>query len=78
MLFSILNNRNSSTDDFYKYEKCALIIADFSKKYCEIYTSTDELKKDSLVSKKFSLELQDLSLDTFIKDILESHKERFK
>lgn len=75
--FTALNNRTSSTDDFYKYEKCALIIADFSQEPCKIYTSTKELKEDKLVSKKFSLELKELSFDVFTKDILKAYKKRF-
>lgn len=75
--FTALNNRQSDSEDLHMYERCALVIADFSKSPCKIYSSTDELKKDKLVSSNFSLELRDISFEGFTRDILSAYNSRF-
>lgn len=76
--FTAINGRNDSSDDIYKYERCALIIVDFSHEEPIIYNSTDMLKRDGLVSPSFPLELADISYDNFIEDLLEIYNQRFK
>lgn len=77
--FTSLNRRKDHTDsnEVFKYERCALIIVDFSKTPCKIYTNTEELKVDNLVSKDFSLELHDISFDHCISDLLTVYSQRF-
>lgn len=74
--FCAINNRMSENDDDYKYEKCCLLIVDFSKKNPIIYNTTDELKRAKLLDENFKLELQDISYDCFIKDLLQKYNER--
>lgn len=83
--FTALNNRAAYGHDeskgiiieAEKYEKIALLIVDFSKSPIKLYNSTEELKEDKLVNENFSLELEDLSFNIFIKSLLEIYEERF-
>lgn len=75
--FSAINDRVSSEDDEYKYERCALLIVDFSKEIPKIYNTTEELKEDGLISDDFDLELGDISFPNFVEDILHKYSERF-
>lgn len=74
--FCAINNRISENDDDYKYEKCCLLIVDFSKKKPIVYSTTDELKRAKLLDENFKLELQDISYDCFIEDLLQKYNER--
>ncbi len=76
--FSAINNRLNKDDDEYKYERCALLIVDFSKEKPVIYNTTDELKKDGLIDNDFDLELEDISFLSFAEDILKKYGERFE
>ncbi len=75
--FSAINDRVNSEDDEYKYERCALLIVDFSKEIPKIYNTTEELKEDGLISDDFDLELGDISFLNFVEDILHKYSERF-
>lgn len=75
--FSAINNRINDDDDEYKYEKCCLLVVDFSKNKPVIYNTTLELKRDGLISEDFDLELYDISFINFTKDILKKYEERF-
>jgi hypothetical protein len=81
--FSAINNRTNIYADFHKYEKCVLLIVDFSLKDEEgnpkpkLYSSTEELKADGLVNKDFDTELAELSFETFIDELLKEYDKRF-
>lgn len=75
--FSAINNRINDDDDEYKYEKCCLLVVDFSKNKPVIYNTTLELKRDGLISEDFDLELYDISFINFTKDILKKYEEKF-
>ncbi len=75
--FSAINNRLNSDDDEYKYERCALLIVDFSKETPIIYNSTSELKEANLIASDFSLELSSLSFSNFVSDLLNKYESRF-
>ncbi|MCY6355874.1 hypothetical protein [Clostridium sp. ZS2-4] len=75
--FSAISGRKDSTDDNYKYERVALIIVDFSPNIPIVYTNTSQLKQDELVSKNFNLELENISIKNFTKDILNIYNQRF-
>ncbi|MGL5066982.1 MAG: hypothetical protein ACRC6T_04025 [Sarcina sp.] len=74
--FNALNNRKNVDDNIYKYEKCTLIIVDFSKDIPKIYNTTQELIDDNLISSEFNIELKELSYENFFKDILSTYKSR--
>ena len=76
-MFQAINERSSSEVDDYKYERSCLLIVDFRKKNPKLYSTTEELKKDNLVSKDFSLDFSKLSINNFAKDILAIYKKRF-
>lgn len=61
--FSELNGYNSSNIETepFKYNHAGLLIVDFRKAVPKIYTTTDELKKDMLISHDYELELADIS-----------------
>ena len=76
--FNEINNRASGGDD-YKYERCALLIVDFSEKEPKLYKNNKELLNDRLISKSFAglINYQDLSLDGFAEALLHEYKYRF-
>lgn len=76
--FSAINNRLNSEDDDYKYERCALLIVDFSKEVPKVYNTTKELQDDGLIANDFDLEFSDISFANFIEDILQKYSERFE
>lgn len=61
--FSELNGYNSSNikKEPFKYNHAGLLIVDFNKDIPKIYTTTDELKRDKLVSQNYELELAEIS-----------------
>ena len=75
--FTALNNRKDVKKDEFKYERVALLIIDFSKKNPIIYTKTSELKASGLVKSNFNLELEDVSITNFSKDLIDVYDSRF-
>ncbi len=76
--FTAINDRVNSDDDEYKYERCALLIVDFSKEIPKIYNTTSELIEDGLISDDFDLELEDISFVNFVEDLLNKYSNRFE
>lgn len=75
--FAALNMRASQRDDDFKYERVALIIADFSQNPIKIYNSTQELKDDELLPANSSATMDNLNYDGFVKRLLEVYEKRF-
>lgn len=75
--FNTLNNRNDIIDEYWKYERVALIIVDFSQQTPQIYHNTQELIANNLVPQHFPLDYSSLSYDTFTRDLLAKYNERF-
>lgn len=75
--FSSISGRAGSAGDLYKYERCALIIVDFSQNPPKLYHNTQELIDDNLVRKDFSIEYADISYDKFISKVLSVYNSRF-
>lgn len=75
--FSSLSGRTSPDKDNHMYERCTLVVVDFSKKPCHIYNSTAALKADSLVSSNFNVELSRISFDGFASDLISQYAKRF-
>ena len=76
--FTSISGRKDSTADEFKYERCALIIADFSKEVPVLYSTTKQLKDDNLISEDFNLELADISYLNMIDDLLNIYSQRFE
>lgn len=74
--FKSVSERKDHGDGF-KYERCALIIVDFSKDIPILYSTTKQLKKDHLVNKNFDVELKSISFQKFTADLLKQYSLRF-
>lgn len=74
--FSAISKRDINEED-NKYERCALLIVDFSKTVPKLYKNSQELKADKLISSSFPLEYADISFDNFVEDLLEVYEKRF-
>lgn len=75
--FTSISGRQDSITDEFKYERCALIIADFSKEIPILYSTTKQLKDANLISEDFDLELADISYSNMIDDLLSIYSQRF-
>jgi hypothetical protein len=75
--FSSISGRLDLDTDTFKYERCALIIVDFSTNPPTLYHSTKELIDAGLLPSDYSLEYADISYDNFIQDVLKVYKSRF-
>lgn len=75
--FYYLSSRVNVDDDKHKYERCALVIIDFNHTKAKVYKTTQELKNDGLVSESFNIELEDISTDNFVPDLLNVYDSRF-
>ncbi|MDR3365282.1 MAG: hypothetical protein LBS91_10135 [Clostridiales Family XIII bacterium] len=68
--FNSLNNRRDIDSEEYGYERCALLIVDFSREEPYLYNCTADLIQNGLVAEDFQVELETLSFRTFARDIL--------
>lgn len=77
LAFQALNNRIDITDPLYKYERVALLIVDFSRAVPKIYNSTQELKNDGLIPQNSIANIDSLSFNGFVSDIMQIYQTRF-
>jgi hypothetical protein len=63
-------------DDEYKYERSALVLADFREDPPKVYLTLDELKSNGLVSGGFEAAFETLSPRNFAEDLLDVHRRR--
>jgi hypothetical protein len=75
--FAALNKRINQGDDFFKYERVALFIVDFSKNPLKIYETTDELKADGHLQADSECTLEKMTYNGFINDLLIIYERRF-
>lgn len=73
--FSAINNRNCGGPD-YAYERCALLVVDFSRKQPFLFSNSSELKAAALISEDFGLEYETLNFQNFATDILNVYAAR--
>ncbi len=75
--FLSFSGRGAHTyDDEYKYERSALILADYREDPPEVYHTLDALKETGLVSDDFSADFASLSPRNFVQDLLDIHRRR--
>lgn len=74
--FNSINNRKTDGCD-YAYERCALLIVDFSKDQPHLFKNSSELKKAGYISESFKIEYAALNFQNFAKDILNVYKNRY-
>ncbi|MFQ5825669.1 MAG: restriction endonuclease, partial [bacterium] len=77
LAFNALNNRTGQGDDYFKYERVALILVDFSQQIPKLYKDASELKDDGLLSPDAFATMQGLSFDGFVEDLLRIYERRF-
>ncbi len=75
--FSALNMRASQRDDDFKYERVALIIADFARNPVKVYHTTEELKYDNLLPENSIATMDNLSYEGLTKRLLDVYEKRF-
>jgi len=75
--FSALNMRKGQRDDDFKYERVALIIADFSQDPIKIYNTTQELVEDNLLPLNSTANLDNLQFEGFVRTLLDVYEKRF-
>lgn len=75
--FTALNKRINQGDDFFKYERVALLIVDFSKNPLKVYDNTDDLKTDGLLTADSECTLEKMTYDGFTNDLLAVYERRF-
>ena len=59
------------------YERCTLLVVDFSRPQPRLYRSSDELKADGVISRRFQIEYATLGFDDFVDDILRVYASRY-
>lgn len=77
LAFQALNNRIDITDPLYKYERVALLIVDFSRAVPKLYNSTQELKNDGLIPQNSIANIDSLSFNGFVNDLMQIYQTRF-
>lgn len=75
--FSALNMRASQRDDDFKYERVALIIADFSQSPVKVYNSTQDLTEDNLLPENSIASMDNLCYKGLVARLLEEYDKRF-
>lgn len=73
--FNSINSRQPE-EGLYMYERCALLVVDFSEKCPKLYRDSAELKSAGLISHDFDIEYASLSFDSFADDILTIYSNR--
>ena len=75
--FSAVNERKTTADNHFKYERVCLLIVDFSQEIPKIYNTDKELKQDNLLPENSIATIENLSFPNFISDLLEIYSARF-
>lgn len=75
--FQSVNNRAVATNEHYKYERACLLIVDFSANPFKLYQNNQELINDSLLPINSVANLDELSFNSFISDLLQIYSARF-
>lgn len=74
--FDSINGRKIGGAD-YAYERCALLVVDFSKPQPHLFESSAELKEAGIISPDFGIEYATLNFQNFAEDISKIYAERF-
>lgn len=77
LAFQALNGRPNVTDPLFKYERVALLIVDFSKAVPKLYNTTQELIEDGLIPDNSLANLNALSFNNFVNDLMAVYQTRF-
>ncbi|MFR5017890.1 MAG: hypothetical protein ACLUDP_21180 [[Clostridium] innocuum] len=61
----------------YMYERCTLLVVDFSRRQPRLFRNSAELKEAGIISRNFQIEYATLGFDTFVEDILNVYASRY-
>jgi hypothetical protein len=75
--FSALNGRRDAGDDYFKYERVALLVVDFSQTPARIYENVADLIADGFLPPSTTCSLQGMSYSGFVSDLLAIYVRRF-
>lgn len=75
--FAALNLRASQRDDDFKYERVALIVADFFQTPVKIYNTTRDLQNDSLLPANSIASMENLNYSGLTRTLLDVYEKRF-
>ena len=64
-------------DPDYMYERCTLLVVDFSQQQPRLFRNSDELKAAGVISRRFQIEYATLGFDDFVDDILRVYDSRY-
>lgn len=74
--FNSINGRQLGDPD-YMYERCTLLVVDFSRHQPRLFRNSDELKDAGVISGRFQIEYATLGFDDFVDDILRIYDSRY-
>lgn len=74
--FNSINGRQQGGPD-YAYERCALLIVDFTSDRPYLFENSLELKEAGLISHNFNIEYSTLNFQNFADDILQIYSKRY-
>lgn len=74
--FDSINGRQRN-GNAYMYERCTLLVVDFSCERPRLFRNSAELRQAGIISPNFQIEYATLGFDTFVGDILNVYGSRF-
>ena len=77
-IFNWMNGRENHENpiEFYKYERCLLLLVDFSLDPPKIYETTEDLLQNGIVSREFTEDFTRLSPANFSRDLVNAYLQR--
>jgi hypothetical protein len=75
--FSALNNRANQGDDGFKYERVALVVADFSQSPVKLYTTTQDMINGQLLPVGSTASMDNLNYNGMARTLLDVYERRF-
>ena len=78
-IFNWMNGRENHKNprEFYKYERCLLLLVDFSLDPPKIYDTIDDLLQNEIVSHEFTGDFARLSPVNFSQDLVNAYLQRY-
>lgn len=75
--FQAINLRADENDEYWKYERCCLLVVDFDRPIPKIYNTSAELIQDGFLPPGSLVSMNGLDYQNFISDILNVYSARF-
>ena len=77
-IFNSMSGRDDYEDvnEFYRYERCVLLLVDFSLEPPKVYETLDELRADGIVGANFNQNFYRLSPTNFSQDLVHAYMRR--